>query len=239
MILYVNGDSHSAAAEAAVEYNSGGEDPEYSHLGRAAHPENAKVSYAKHLADRIGAKLYLDAVSGSSNRRIIRTTREFVNAHPNEDIFVLIGWAVVSREEVYVNDQFHCLSANMQVTENMESVFKEWILSYNMSSRDKAITSHHNIRQLHNFLKEKNVKHLFFNTVSMGWDEEMRMHERIDWGKHYLHPYSGEFGYGWYLNKHGYKPRKWPGKPLTSGDHYGPDAHLRWAEFLLPYIQSQ
>jgi len=238
MILYVNGDSHSAAAEAAIHYNSAGEDPEYQHMGRAAHPENAKVSYAKHLADRLGAELYLDAVSGSSNKRIIRTTREFIEAHPTEDIFVVIGWAVVSRQEVHVNDQFYCLSANWQVTDGMESIFKEWILSYNMSPRDEALTSHHEIRQLHKFLKEKNIKHLFFNTVSLGWDEGIDLKYRINWGNNYLNPYHSEFGYGWYLSKHGYKPKKWPNK-VESGDHYGPDAHLQWAEFLLPYIRQQ
>jgi len=40
MILYVNGDSHTAGAEAVNSHAFADDDPAYKHLGRLPHPDN-------------------------------------------------------------------------------------------------------------------------------------------------------------------------------------------------------
>ena len=44
MILYVNGDSHTAGAEAVNPYAFAEDDPNLTHLGRLPHPDNLAVS---------------------------------------------------------------------------------------------------------------------------------------------------------------------------------------------------
>ena len=61
LILYVNGDSHSAAGEASNNYCFANDDLQFQHLGRKPHPDNLKVSYAKLLSIDLDAKLDIDA----------------------------------------------------------------------------------------------------------------------------------------------------------------------------------
>ena len=77
MILYVNGDSHTAAAE-AVSPAAFAEDDGHPELGRIPHPENLRVSWGQQLANRLNATLVCDAESAASNFRILRTTREWM-----------------------------------------------------------------------------------------------------------------------------------------------------------------
>ena len=78
MILYVNGDSHSAGAEAVNDYCFAEEDSNYQHLGKTHHPDNLKASYGQVLANNIGYELTCDAESGASNTRILRTTYSYL-----------------------------------------------------------------------------------------------------------------------------------------------------------------
>ena len=72
MILYVNGDSHSAGAEAVNDYCFAEDDPFYYALGRIPHPDNERASYGCNIANELFAILHCDAESASSNSRIIR-----------------------------------------------------------------------------------------------------------------------------------------------------------------------
>ena len=57
MKLYVNGDSHAAAAEAVNTHAFAEDDNRYFYMGRAPHPENAAVSWATALARMVKAVL--------------------------------------------------------------------------------------------------------------------------------------------------------------------------------------
>ena len=78
MILYVNGDSHAAAAEAVNAHAFAEDDPALFYLGRAPHPKNLAVSWGKVLSLALRSGFRCDAESASSNSRIIRTTREWL-----------------------------------------------------------------------------------------------------------------------------------------------------------------
>ena len=72
MIVYVNGDSHTAGAEAVNGCASADDDPKYKFLQKLPHPDNIRVSFGQLVADQLQAELYCDAESGCSNDRIIR-----------------------------------------------------------------------------------------------------------------------------------------------------------------------
>ena len=97
MILYVNGDSHSAGAEAVVPYCYAQDDHLYRALGRKPHPDNERASFGCLLANKLNAILHCDAESASSNTRIIRTTRDYIKNEGAPD-FILIGWSTWERE---------------------------------------------------------------------------------------------------------------------------------------------
>ena len=84
MIVYVNGDSHSAGGEAVNPYCFANDDPLYWALGRQPHPDNLRVSYGCELANMLYAVLECDAESSASNDRILRTTHEYLSNFPND-----------------------------------------------------------------------------------------------------------------------------------------------------------
>ena len=57
MILYVNGDSHAAAAEAVNAHSWAEDDSQYFYLGHAPHPDNMAVGWPRRLADTVKAAL--------------------------------------------------------------------------------------------------------------------------------------------------------------------------------------
>ena len=59
MILYVNGDSHAAAAEAVNPYSWAEDDGLYYGLGQQPHPDNERVSFGCEIANSLNAILYL------------------------------------------------------------------------------------------------------------------------------------------------------------------------------------
>jgi hypothetical protein len=67
MILYVNGDSHTAAAEAVNQHAFAEDDGQYFYMGRAPHPNNLAVSWGKLLSLSLQVGFKCDAESASSN----------------------------------------------------------------------------------------------------------------------------------------------------------------------------
>ena len=96
MILYVNGSDHTAAVEAVNSMAFANDDRLYQQAGTAPHPDNLKVSYGVVLADLLKMMFYTDAEAASSNARIIRTTKEWIESKagivPTSDMFMVIQW---------------------------------------------------------------------------------------------------------------------------------------------------
>jgi len=85
---------------------------------------------------------------------------------------------------------------------------------------------------LHQLLKNKNIPHLFFNCYSHFYYVTTHNKPRYDWGDYYVDPYDRWSTYYFWLKRKGYTPAN------PEFYHYGPDAHIAWAEFLLPYIKK-
>ena len=228
MILYINGDSHAAAAEAVVPHAWAEDDKFFWGLGRRPHPENERASFGCELANHLYAILQCDAQAGGSNARIMRTTREWVRAQDRvDDIFVIIQWSTWEREEWFHNNEWWQVNASGvdHVPHDLEERYKKFIIEIDWSTaRDRA---HEEIWQFHQELNLNQVRHVMFN----GNNDFGGLDQR-DWGTSYIGPYDPAQTYNSILRAQGFKtvnPESW---------HFGADAHCFWGNYLLQYMNS-
>lgn len=226
MILYVNGDSNSAGAEAVNPHAFAEDDPMYWALGRQPHPDNLRVSYGCELANMMYAILECDAESASSNNRILRTTHEYLSNFPNNSKpdLVVIGWSTWEREEWWDEDtqrywQVNAGGIGHDWPDAIKARYKDYIL--NMDVREAMEHAHAKIWELHRDLLDQNINHLFFNCF-----EPFSGLPKFRWDNHYLEPYNPEFTYYNWLKAKGFKTVN------PNSYHFGVDAHVAWAEFL-------
>jgi len=79
-ILYVNGDSYSA-------------------------PDEKFKVYSEILGEKLSVPVVNDAMAGSSNDRIFRTTLEYISSlGDDEKPLVIIGFSFLTREETWVDN---------------------------------------------------------------------------------------------------------------------------------------
>ena len=114
MILYVNGDSHTAAAEAVNAHAFAEDDPRYNYQGRLPHPDNLAASWGKKLSDAIKTAFVCDAESAASNTRIMRTTRQWLLENPTayRNSLVIIQWSTWERQEWLIDNVYYQVNAS-------------------------------------------------------------------------------------------------------------------------------
>jgi hypothetical protein len=220
VIIYVNGDSHSAGAEAVNSYCFAEDDPLYWGLKRRPHPDNERVSYGCEIANKLGAVLHCDAESASSNSRIIRTTDEYLEKYKPD--LVIIGWSTWEREEWLYKDRFWQVNAG-GVGQDWPDEIKERYKTYIASLEYQKLVnkSHRYIYNWHKSLEDRGINHFFFTCF-----EEFKNVETFDWNGRYLEPYNPEFTYYNWCKAQGFKTVR------PDSYHFGPDAHRAWANFL-------
>jgi hypothetical protein len=243
MILYVNGDSHSAGAEAVNNYAFAEDDPLYWRLGRRPHPDNERVSYGCELANMLGYVFVCDAESASSNTRILRTTKEYLKT--NKPDLLVIGWSTWEREEWPLDDVYYQVTASG--TDSVPLVFAEryrdWVIEQNEWSREnKMLDWHKIIYELHLELSSANIKHIFFNTYSnFSAIKDTRLKTEnltaanaqcLDWNNSYIGPYEQELTYYNWLKKSGFVTAS------PTSYHFKDDAHRAWANLLYESLGS-
>lgn len=232
MILYVNGCSHSAAAEAAVQHAWACDDGELWMRGKEPHPANLAVSYGQHVANALGAKLICQAQSGGCNDRIIRVTRDWVNQNPDKlhDTFVILQWTTWEREEWFYQDEWWQVNASGTdiVPPELEDRYKQYVISVDWEQKTKL--AHDQIWETHQWLVRLGVRHLFFSAHSTFSDIDPK--DQKNWGRYYLLPYSRDHSYNALLRHNSFE--------YTSpyGYHFGADGHCFWANYVLQYIND-
>lgn len=228
MILYVNGDSHTAGAEAATSYAFAEDDPQYNYLKRLPHPDNLRVSWGRKLADILKASLTCGAESAASNARIMRTTRQWLLEHPTayRDSLVIIQWSTWERQEWLIDGEYFQVNASGIdiVPESHQQRYKEYIAGINWYN--VCVNAHEDIWNFHQSLNLMGVKHIFFN----GNHSFQGMQSQKDWGTSYIKPYDAAGTYHGWLRNNGFE--------TVSKDswHFGEDAHSFWANYMLQYI---
>ena len=230
MILYVNGDSHTAAAEAVNPHCFAEDDGNLYMLGRRPHPANVAVSWGQQLAKLINAEFYCDAESAASNVRIMRTTRDWIRKNYNRlnRTVMVIQWSTWEREEWTYEGQYWQVNASGidHVPKSLQDRYKQFVSSINWERCTEQ--AHREIWQFHRELESKNIQHVFFNGnnhfASVPWHP--------DWNNSYMDPYNSQMTYSNLLKTSGFStvnPQSW---------HFGADAHCFWAEHVLQYIKQ-
>lgn len=212
MILYVNGDSHSAG------WDAGG--PEF--------------AYGKHIAQSLNYDYVCDAVAGCSNQSIIERTRAYVKSHCPD--FVIIGWSTWERETWYWHGQSYNITASGvdTVPPELADQYKNWVIRQDIPEVQWAqeFSAHDEIWNFHQELETQKIPHLFFNCFSHFFYTTQQNNLRYEWSNMYIDPYDHNMTYYYWLENQGFIPSN------PAFYHYGADAHAAWANFLLPKINS-
>jgi hypothetical protein len=228
MMLYVNGDSHTAGAEAVNPHAFAEDDSALFYLGRAPHPDNLAVSWGRLLATTLKSAFRCDAESASSNSRIMRTTQEWLAGAGRDfpDQLVIIQWSTWEREEWSYDGKHYQIGASGLdwVPAGLEVRYKEFIA--NVDWRQKARQAHEEIWEFHQDLKRQKIRHIFFN----GNNEFSSIEQHYNWGKNYIAPYDPTMTYDAIIRSKGIEtvmPGSW---------HFGRDGHSAFHRFILNYI---
>jgi hypothetical protein len=230
MILYVNGDSHAAAAECVNPHAWACDDSMYWGLAQQPHPDNLRASFGCELANCLNAILVCEAQAGGSNTRILRTTRDWISANPDSlaDTFVLIQWSTWEREEWFHAGTWWQVNASGldHVPSELQEKYRHYIVGLDWESKTQQ--AHNDLWVFHQELKQKNIRHLFFN----GNNSFDAITDRQDWDNQYLSPYNSAHTYNAIIRQNGYQavaPDSW---------HFGPDAHSFWAQYVHQYLND-
>lgn len=228
MKLYVNGDSHTAGAEAVNSYAFAEDDGNLGYLGRLPHPENLAVSWGRVLADILKMAFKCDAESASSNTRIIRTTREWIKQNPHsvaETLFI-IQWSTWERQEWLIDGEYFQVNASGidSVPESHQLTYKKYIAD--IDYRQVKQSAHQTVWDFHQELTQIGARHIFFNG-NLAFDG---IKPQMDWGNCYVDPYNEKMTYSNWLINNGYDT------VAPNSYHFGKQAHAAWARFMLQYI---
>lgn len=229
MKLYINGDSHTAAAEAVNPHAFAEDDPSYFYLGRAPHPENAAVSWGRTLASTIKAVLHNDSESASSNQRILRTTRAWIQQNQAwlPETVIIVQWSTWERQEWLIDGQYYQINASGidHVPQSHQQQYQQFVSQVDWKQCTKQM--HQEIYRFHQELDALRVRHIFFN--GNNHFQSIMAEDRLDWKTHYISPYDPAMTYDAWLRNNGYQtvsPESW---------HFGAAAHGAWAKFVLQY----
>ena len=230
MILYVNGDSHTAAAEAVNNHAFAEDDPQLYYLGRLPHPENLQHSWGKLLSLTLRAGFHCGAESASSNARILRTTREWLANNPNQDVLLIIQWSTWEREEWYNHESKQYFQVNAsgidQVPPEAAERYRNYVIGLDWHQKTKA--AHDEIWKFHQELVAQGIPHVFFN----GNNDFSSVTDQKDWGLNYIGPYDPVSTYHAQLQAAGIET------VMPDSYHYGRNGHAWWFKHLLNYLMS-
>ena len=228
MMLYVNGDSHTAGAESANPHSFAEDDPALFYLGRAPHPANLAVSWGKLLSLTLKSGFRCDAESASSNSRIIRTTRDWLAGAGRDfaDQLVIIQWSTWEREEWLYNGIYYQVNGSGvdQVPLEAQERYRDYVIGLDWQA--KVEQAHNEIWAFHQELTNQNIPHIFFN----GNNDFSKIKTQRKWSKNYIGPYDSTKTYNAILREKGIDtvmPGSW---------HFGKDGHSIFHRFILDYI---
>jgi len=228
VILYVNGDSHTAAAEAMNPHGFACDDSQYYYLGQVPHPDNLEVSWGKHLSRHLGMSLHCHAQAGCSNDRIIRTAREFLTTfeQEKENWLMIIQWSTWERQEWLLDGVYYQVGASGidSVPQEYQERYKKFIVEIDWDKCTQEM--HDKIWDFHQELAWHKIPHVFFN----GDNNFNTIKNRCDWGTNYIGPYDPDQTYSMWLKNNSFVP------VYSGSGHFGEDAHSAWADFMLQYI---
>ena len=163
MHLVANGCSHTAGAE--IEFPMQG--------------ECFDKAWPKHLADMWGCDHTNLSISGGSQKRILRTTIEFIGNYliagkDLKDLFVIVLWPGPYRTELYIPDMpgregtnWHTFVVGNKYKgfpKDVTNFYKYWVLTYDTEQADVSYLL--DVITLQSYLKFWKIKYFFFRASS-------------------------------------------------------------------------
>jgi hypothetical protein len=227
MILYVNGDSHTAAAEAVNPHAFAEDDSTFFYLGRAPHPTNLAVSWGRHLSLALRTGFYCAAESASSNTRIMRTTRAWLQTLTGyNEVLVIIQWSTWEREEWLIEDTYYQINASGidHVPQSHQQQYKEFVAGVDWTKKTQQ--AHDEIWAFHQELEAQGIRHIFVN----GNTDFSKIANRQSWGTNYIGPYDPSLTYNAIVRAKGVETA------APNSYHFGKDGHSVFHRFMLQYI---
>lgn len=229
MIVYVNGCSHTAAAEAVVPECFAVDDGRNG-IDRRPHPANLAASWCSHVARALDSELVCDAEAGGSNPRIIRTTKQWIKQNHNQldQALLIIQWTTWEREEWLHNGAWYQVNASGidWVPAELQERYKQFVTSVDWYQN--TLRAHQSIWEFHQELAAQNINHVFFSGHSTFSDVAQKQH----WGRHYMDPYTRAGSYhNWLIENGGNyaNPKSY---------HFDAKSHRLWAEHVLQYLKQ-
>jgi hypothetical protein len=227
MILYANGCSHTAAAEAVIKECFANDDGKHG-IDRRPHPRNLAASWCTQVAKDLDMDLVCEAEAGGSNPRILRTTRQWIENHPDklDDVVMIIQWTTWERDEWLHNGTWYQVNASGKdwVPEELQQRYKQFVIDVDWTK--STAECHKSIWELHQELLSKKIRHLFFSGHSTFSD----IQNRQDWGHYYMDPYIKDQSYYNWLTKNGGTYAR------PEFTHFDAKSHRLWADYVLQYI---
>ena len=229
MILFVNGDSHTAAAEAVNPHAFAEDDADLAYLGRTPHPANLAVSWGRRLSETLKAGFHCAAESASSNSRILRTTRDWLRQQVTyNDLLLIIQWSTWEREEWLHEGVYYQVGSSGidHVPQPLQEKYCNFVTGTDWKL--KTHQAHKEIWAFHQELADQGIKHIFFN----GNNDFSQITDQHDWSTSYIGPYDPGSTYDAIIRARGIDtvtPNSW---------HFGPDGHAVFHRFLLNHVMS-
>jgi hypothetical protein len=177
--LYANGCSWTAG-------NGIEQDPSLTHL--IEHERWARLplfAWPKVLADNLRVNHKNDALGAASNKRMVRTTCEFLQNYTGDysKLLVVLGWTSVDRSEIYLEEGDKKGWILFNSTQSVSSHGIYWLHGFSQgfikdidqwqkdylvsvySSYERSYTYFQEIYLMKNLLENLGVKYLFFNSL--------------------------------------------------------------------------
>lgn len=199
--------------------------------------EDRSLSMVNCMVRHFGADHTDLSLSGAGNDYIYDTTMDWLKNNPKPDL-VIIGWTDHEREQWWYDGGMHQVNSIRVGMDPMPAQFQErydyWKDTVKKSMEHWRVMGyywHNKIFNMHEYLKEAGIPHLFFNTFCTF--RYMDPDARTDaWDGCYYDPYELYKSYAFWAMEGGYKevtPGWW---------HFEPRAHADWASLMIKHIEE-
>lgn len=145
----------------------------------AAHKE---FNWAKVLADKMGMNCINESQGAGSNKRMVRTTCDFLQSLPDEEyknLFVVLGWSTVDRNEIYLQEggkgQWCMFNATQPISSHHPPFSKSFLKDADSFQRAYIATAYNytanyyaffqEMYLMSNLLESLGIPYLFFSSL--------------------------------------------------------------------------
>ena len=207
--------------------------------------------WTKVLGEKLGVETWNAGRLGTSNQTIFRTTINSINylrEMGEDDIFVVIAWTTKYRNEIWKPSGFYDtyqykhypefeLFFGKTDDEGYRLYFQKMMKFYadTVNTEEKILDDYiYCVLNLQNFLKQNNIKYLFFNAFD-DTDEDLKtseLYKYIDLKNIYNNNFKGHFK-EYIEDKFN---TTWRKKPYFRTSHPTDISHIEWGNQLYKYM---